>query len=375
MQVEARTIGSIAGEWDRLADHVGSEPFLRPGWITAWWGAFGRGTLRVLATDTREGLTGVVPVLFDRRAVRSPSNAETPVFGFVADGDAAARRLAVALLSPPARRVDLSAIDSDDLGLIALEREARARRWRTIRRPVLLSPYVDTRGAWGDYEPTVDAKVRSEVRRRTRRLGELGELRLEIADGSERADTLLTEGFRLEESGWKGDYGTAINSSARTLRFYRDVARWAADRGWLRLAFLRLGDRPLAFDLCLESDRRHYLLKTGYDSAFQRFGPGTILRSKMLQRAFSEPIDSYEFLGTDVGANNDWKREWTARHHERLHVHAVPPSLAGTVEWSALTYGVDLTGRSRSLAVRALGPAGRHAVKRARRWLRQLVPA
>jgi CelD/BcsL family acetyltransferase involved in cellulose biosynthesis len=375
MQVDARTIGSIAGEWDRLADHLGSEPFLRPGWIAAWWGAFGRGTLRVFTTETHGGLTGVAPVVLDRGVVRSPSNAESPVFGFVADGDPARRRLAEMLVSLDARRVDLLAVDSADLGLRALEREASARRWRTVRRSVLLSPYVDTRGAWDAYESTVDAKVRSEVRRRTRRLGELGELWLDVADGSERVDTLLGEGFGLEQSGWKGEYGTAINSSRQTRRFYRDVARWGADRGWLRLAFLRLDDRPLAFDLCLETEGTHYLLKTGYDTAFHRFGPGTILRSMMLRRAFSEPIDSYEFLGTVVGANNDWKREWASDHRERLRVHLVPPSVRGAVEWSALTYGVDLSDRLRSLAVRALGPSGRHALKRARRLLRQLVPS
>ena len=35
--------------------------------------------------------------------------------------------------------------------------------------------------------------------------------------------------------------------------FYRRVAAWAAERDWLRLAFLRLDGRPLAFDLALET--------------------------------------------------------------------------------------------------------------------------
>src|SRR5207247_10269646 len=68
---------------------------------------------------------------------------------------------------------------------------------------------------------------------------------LEVVDGSERLDELLEEGFRVEASGWKSRAGTAIASRPDTRRFYTDVARWASDRGWLRLAFLRLGGRAL----------------------------------------------------------------------------------------------------------------------------------
>ena len=80
----------------------------------------------------------------------------------------------------------------------------------------------------------------------------------------------------MEGSGWKTR--TAIASRPDTRRFYRDVARWAAGRGWLRLGFLRLDGRALAFDFCLEHAGTHYLLKTGFDPAFRAYGPGMLMR-------------------------------------------------------------------------------------------------
>ena len=64
-------------------------------------------------------------------------------------------------------------------------------------------------------------------------------MHLEVIDGSERLDESLRLAFELEGSGWKVEQGTAILSSPRTLRFYTEVGRWAAERGMLRLFFLR----------------------------------------------------------------------------------------------------------------------------------------
>src|SRR5262249_41813831 len=42
-------IGPLAREWEELADRVQAVPWVRPGWVAAWWRAFGKGALEVLA--------------------------------------------------------------------------------------------------------------------------------------------------------------------------------------------------------------------------------------------------------------------------------------------------------------------------------------
>ena len=44
----AENYEEIFDEWDALADRVAATPFMRPGWIAAWWRAFGSGKLEVL---------------------------------------------------------------------------------------------------------------------------------------------------------------------------------------------------------------------------------------------------------------------------------------------------------------------------------------
>jgi len=207
------------------------------------------------------------------------------------------KALSHALFSQEPRRIDLSFLPPTDAGLSLTYAAAGAARYWVLTESVKAAPYVAIDGTWDAYEGGLRRKFRSELRRRRRRLEEEGHLTLEVFDGTERLDKLLEEGFRVEGSGWKDAHGTSIDSSPALRRFYTEVAYWASERGWLRLAFLRLNGRTLAFDYCLECNEVHYLLKTGYDATYAKFAPGMIIRHLMLARAFSEQLVTYDFLG------------------------------------------------------------------------------
>jgi CelD/BcsL family acetyltransferase involved in cellulose biosynthesis len=181
----------------------------------------------------------------------------------------------------------------------------------------------------------VGGKIMREVRRRRRRLEAEGSVRVDFVRPVERLQELLEEGLAVEGSGWKTERGTAIMSRPETYRFYLDVARWAADRGWLVLAFLRVDDRVAAFDLCLECGGRTYVLKGGYDPAFRAYAPRTILLHDSLERAFARRMSSYEFLGTD----EEYKQRWATGMRERHRFQAFPRTATGCASYATWTVG------------------------------------
>jgi CelD/BcsL family acetyltransferase involved in cellulose biosynthesis len=187
-----------------------------------------------------------------------------------------------------------------------------------------------------------------ELRRRRRKLESQGSLELVVEDGTDRLNELLDQGFRVEAAAWKGRAGTAIVSSPKTERFYRDVGCWAAQRGSLRLAFLNLDGRPLAFDFAVEEGARHYLLKTGYDPLYRALAPAMLLRYEMLGRAFELRLRSYEFGGAD----EPWKLQWSTGLRERLRLQAFAGTPSGLVDWAAWTYGRSMAKRVLALARR-----------------------
>jgi CelD/BcsL family acetyltransferase involved in cellulose biosynthesis len=339
------SVGEVAAGWDTLADRLRAAPFLRPGWLEAWTAPFARRSPTVV-TARRDGqLVGLVPVIRRAdRAVASPFNSHTPFGGGLAADREAARALVGELLAMRAPRVDLTPLESSSPLLDEMRAACERSGAKVIERVVAEQPYVDTSGGDFDaYQASLPRKHRKEVGRLRRRLEGEGELRFDFDDGGERLDALLDEGFAIEGSGWKAEAGSAINSFPEARRFYTDVARWAAARGELRLAFLRLDGRALAFDLCLESAGSTYALKGGYDPDFRKFGPGMVLTHESLKRAFASPdLRSYEFLGVA----DDYKLLWTPTTWQRVRIQAFSRGPLGLANHAAWRHGRPLTKRA-----------------------------
>jgi CelD/BcsL family acetyltransferase involved in cellulose biosynthesis len=334
-------VGPVAGDWDALAARLGAAPFMRPGWVEGWIDAFGARGVTILTARRGGELAGVLPLHRGRgRVLAGTANAHSPLGGSLADGPDAARALASALLAIPHARADFVYSDPADPVLA----EVRERR-PSIARVMSEQPYVDTGGDLDAYMAARSRKHRKELGRLRRKLEAAGELSFEFADGSERLGDLLEEGFAIEGSGWKSESGTAINSSPAERSFYTRVARWAARSGWLRLAFLRLDGRAIAFDLCLDSGGAFYALKGGYDTEFRRLGPGVVLTHESIARAFADPgLRSYEFLGT----TDEYKLAWTDETHPRMRVQAFSRSPLGIGQLAAWRYGRPLAKRALS---------------------------
>jgi len=330
-----------------LADRANLPPWYRPEWFAAWSTAF-TGPAPAIRIVRRAGiLIGVLPVAARRRGYVSLSNWHTPKFGIVTT-DHDAIEVATALLEDSPQALELRFVEAENVALLAYRAALLGGRYRILTRHLEHSPYIDLSVGWEPYLSSLAPKVLGEIRRRRRRLAEQGEVSLDVTDGSADLDELLMEGFRVEAAGWKGERGSAILSRAATSTFYSKVAEWAAKRGWLRLAFLRLDARPFAFDFSIEYGGVHYLLKTGYDPAFSRFAPGMLLRLEMIQRAFTIGLSRYDFLGAD----ESWKLQWASSVRERLAFQAFAPSAQGILEWATQMYGRPVAKRAVAFARR-----------------------
>ena len=338
-------IAPLAPEWEQLVDRTGTSPFSRAGWFEAWWGAFGRGRLEI-ATLRRDGeLAAVLPLMRRFGVRRALANWHTPEFEVPALDPAARAALFKGLLERTRTPLLLTLLTAGRPEPDAFRAAARASGVPTLAHTVERSPYVPIGGEWEAYLSTLPRRRRSELRRRRRRLEERGAVALEITDGDGRLAAVLDEGFEVESSGWKARSGTAIVSKPQTRDFYTRVARWAAERGTLRLAFLRLDERPVAFHFTIEEDGAAYQLKGGYDPEFREFGPGNLLVSEMLAWAFRRRLRAYEFLGEEEG----FKLDWGSGLRERLALQAFPRSPAGAAGWCAYAYGRPTAKRARDL--------------------------
>jgi CelD/BcsL family acetyltransferase involved in cellulose biosynthesis len=330
-------------EWDALADRAGASPFLRPGWIAAWWRAFGRGRLEILTAESGGRLEAVLPVVHRHGGIHAPSNWHTPQYGLLEAARGAGSGM-VGELFAAAPQVSLGFVSSLTAEVQRYCDSAHAHRYRTLVRTQERSPLVVMDGDWESYERGLSTGLRRDLRRCRRRLGEHGRVWLDVHEDVSR----LGEALELERLGWKEQAGTAIASRPETQQFYTDVAHWASQRGWLRLIFLRVDERAVAFQFALEDGCAHLGLKSGFDPQFRAMSPGRLIVEASLEHAFAIGLKRFEFMGTA----DAYKLRFANDTYDRLLFQAFAPRPAGQVLYGAFAYGRPLAKRAQAEARR-----------------------
>lgn len=160
-----------------------------------------------------------MPLVHGRTGVASPTNWHSPEFGPVAEDEEAERSLIGDALGRAHGRLDLSFLRGETPTVRWICEAARSRGDRIIVRTLERSPYVELDGEWDEYEARLPNKRRADLRRRRRRLAELGSYEFECDDGSDQLPELLAEGINLEAAGWEGRDGTPIAARHDTRLF------------------------------------------------------------------------------------------------------------------------------------------------------------
>ncbi len=337
----ASELAPLEHEWDELASRIGASPFMRPGWIGAWWRAFGAGKLAVVVVRRQDRLAGVLPLASHRGALVSLTNWHTPEFAPMAEDEDTLAELISAALERTRVRLDLSFLYEESAVAETCARLGRTAGFRILAREAQQSPYLETTGDWASFESGLPSRKTSKYRRFRKRLDEQGQVSVEALDGGERLAELLREGFEVEAAGLEGKRGEAILDRPGVTQFYRELAEWAAERGWLRLWFLRLDGTPIAFAYGLEHDGVFWDLKLGHDPDYARFGPGVLLMEERIRHAFNTSLTRFEFLG-DAERH---KLDWTDAVHVKQRFQAFAPTIGGAVNRIAWQRGRPILKR------------------------------
>ncbi len=157
-----------------------------------------------------------------------------------------------------------------------LASETRARYWIGT---------VSVRGDLHEYLASRSRGLRKSTRAKLRRLGRLGCVRLRRLDrlAPEDVGPWLDRAWEIEDRGWKGTSGSSVLRTPGQSGFYRRQAEWLARCGLLRLSFLELDRRPIAFVVGCQGKDVHHCQKIGFDPDLARYSPGQLLWSLLIE--------------------------------------------------------------------------------------------
>jgi len=325
----------LAHEWDALVERCGGGILHRHGFLRLWRENFAPDeSMRVLIQRAPDGsLTAALPLLLRHtriygvpvRELSAMANVHSGRFDLLAENPPEAAQAFLDVLLKQADWDVLRLIDVPQGGAAeALVDAARSAGLSCGRWASMNSPYIKLPASWNEMQTTLSGHFRANMRRRLRRLSDKGTISLDLCDSNDAAQlaTRLDEGFELEVRGWKGRGGTAICQASDTLGFYTALAKQAEREGLLRLRFLRLDGKAIAFQFALEDGARYLLLKPTYDEAYRDVGPGHLLMEEVLQDCITRGLQEFDFLGPDMPWKSDWSKE--GRPHDWLYLFRGP---------------------------------------------------
>lgn len=244
---------------------------------------------------------------------------------------AAADRLA-ARLARLKRPLVLDRIPAASPLVAALHRSMRGRGLALVR-PAVPCPTIPLDPSWADPLSRFNAGRRSDFRRALRKAEELGAVTFEFGCPSPAEfDARFDEAVQIEMSGWKRAAGTAIGTDPAKHAFFRTYLRAECEAGRLRMAFLRIDGRAVAMQLAVVQHDRLWLYKIGYDEAFRRCSPGSLLMLHAIGQAAQSGLAAFELLGNA----EPWIAElWTQQTMPCVQLRTYPLSLSGLVALGA----------------------------------------
>lgn len=190
--------------------------------------------------------------------------------------------------------------------------------------------FLKTEGNFEEYWSSLAKKFRTNVRNCNNKLSKLSGLKTVFRSGSEASAGDLEILMELEASSWKGRTRTAIKLNPVLVSFYTALTGRMAESGWLEWHFLEVEGKTIAGNLALKFGRSLVGLKLGYDEAYAKCSPSTVLLERAIKRAFDSPdIDELNML-----SDSSWFKNWGVEKRSYYDLWIYPRNLL------PLTFGV-----------------------------------
>jgi CelD/BcsL family acetyltransferase involved in cellulose biosynthesis/glycosyltransferase involved in cell wall biosynthesis len=303
--------------WERCLE---ATPFQHPAWLLPWCAHLARAEPVAVALRRHGRLVGLALVDIRRerdgdvlRLLGSGVTDHLDVLLDLAEPDGTAEAMADALRA----RCDHAELAQLRPSSPLLRTKGPAARVCDTAPALRISPTLDA----------VPPRRLRELRYLRRRAERDAGARIETAAAAD-LDGRLDSLFGLHAARWRARGQDGVLASPDVQRFHRDAARRLLAAGLLRMYALRLEGRTAAvFHGFAARDRTSYYL-SGFDPAFERFSPGTLVVGHAIEEAAREGAAEFDFLR----GGEPYKYRWGARDRPCYAVRlgsAAPARTAG----------------------------------------------
>ncbi len=174
--------------------------------------------------------------------------------------------------------------------------------------PCGVCPVIGLPPRMDDLLSQLDAKFRTDLRRAENRLRKHASLEIVQADRSNWKE-ILDALFRLHTARWQERQESGVLDADALRAFHREAAERFLEGGMLRLYGLFAGGDCIAVQYNLSAKSRVYAYLSGFEPAWSKFSPGTVLLGYSIACAIEEGAAEFDFLRK----RESFKYNWCAR--------------------------------------------------------------
>lgn len=275
--------------------------FMLPPWLETWWREFGSGEeLYFVVIREGEDILGVAP-LFLKGAkahfIGSPDLCDYSDF-IVRPGRESDffNSLLDELKERGTKDLDLKPLRPDSTTLIHLPGVARGRGWRCSCEPEDTSLELYLPSTWEAYLEMLNQKQRHEVRRKLRRIGEIGKPQFRVLEYPEAfADGMAIFLKMFRES--REDKAAFMSPQRES--FFCSIVEAMARVNLIRLGILELSGTPIAAILFFDYNNVVYLYNSGYDLQYRSLSAGLVSKILCIKDSIERNKSKFDFLKGD----------------------------------------------------------------------------
>ena len=297
--ITEESFASLASHWTDLRYNLKwGSIFVLPSWLQVWWQAFGSGAeLYLCAVRQREKIIGIAPLLVRDETASIIGSADVCDYLDFVVTPGMERDFFTVLLDDLRQKginhLDLRPLRPDSTVLTDLVAIAKNRKYEVLCRLEDTSLELDLPSNWDEYLAKLTRKQRHEVRRKLRRLWEVGnvdyrciEVSREVGDFT---DTFLKL-FSLSREA-KANFMTAQMES-----FFRSLAEAMAEIGLLRFGILELDALPAAMIMGFDYNDSMYLYNSAYDPNYSYLSVGLLSKILCIKESIQRGKKRFDFL-------------------------------------------------------------------------------
>jgi CelD/BcsL family acetyltransferase involved in cellulose biosynthesis len=294
----------VVDPWERILEQdTEAGVFCHPAWLRAWWESLGSGELLIALVWDGDEPIAVFPTcscgdeegllsflgsqdVTDEQVPTAVPGRETEALRFFLDWATADDRF---------DRVRFHSVLEGNRWLQIVEEVAGATGRTVSSEQVDVAPAITLPDSFDDYLTSLSGHDRHELRRKRRRLGDVGEWRIRRADDlGWEGDLVAFFEFHRQAPGEKAGFFTPDRE-----RFFRRLAADLFLMGLARLDVLDLDGEPVACTFSYDFRDTLALYNSSFRSDLAKLAPGMVLVGSLIEQSIDEKKKCFDFLRGD----------------------------------------------------------------------------